>query len=1252
MFYHAYDNYMKHAFPMDELNPTRATVKEMFYHAYDNYMKHAFPMDELNPSRCSGKGRDYVNPKNGINDVLGDYCLTLIDSLDTLLVMGDHEEFKRAITLIVKHVNFSRHANRVQVFETSIRILGGLLSGHLLATDVKLHRHLNFTMEGHYNGQLLDLAYDLGKRLLPAFEESKTDLPFARVNLVYGVDKGEISETCTAGAGTLLLEFGLLSRLTGDQRFEELAKKSIESIWAKRSSLNLVGNTLDVNTGAWIHKDSGINAGIDSFYEYLLKAYVVFGDKYYLEMFEESYKAVLAYVRDPEGYMYRPVHMDTGQPFATWIDSLSAFFPGLQVMYGDLPNAIRLHEVYYSIWRKYNALPERFDYIQKNVNLPYYPLRPELIESTYFLYQATSADYYLEAGATFLKDLQKYTKTKCGYASIKHVVTKSATVKEMFYHAYDNYMKHAFPMDELNPTRCSGKGRDYVNPKNGINDVLGDYCLTLIDSLDTLLVVGDHEEFKRAITLIVKHVNFSRHANRVQVFETSIRILGGLLSGHLLATDVKLHRHLNFTMEGHYNGELLDLAYDLGKRLLPAFEESKTDLPFARVNLVYGVDKGEISETCTAGAGTLLLEFGLLSRLTGDQRFEELAKKSIESIWAKRSSLNLVGNTLDVNTGEWIHKDSGINAGIDSFYEYLLKAYVVFGDKYYLEMFEESYKAVLAYVRDPEGYMYRPVHMDTGQPFATWIDSLSAFFPGLQVMYGDLPNAIRLHEVYYSIWRKYNALPERFDYIQKNVNLPYYPLRPELIESTYFLYQATSADYYLEAGATFLKDLQKYTKTKCGYASIKHVVTKSSDDRMESFFLSETLKYLYLLFDSDNYFNRENIVFTTEAHILYVDKDILKLPETVISWDTTRRRSAKERLKDQLNLKKNSLVCKKPKIKPYIAPTPLLEPKEVDYVNFLTGLDYSKPAEAVGMCLNTGRKDKTKLMEDITHVFFDYKEMFSSNENSDIANHVHKSASIQWLENGDILLDTVNQLKMVLNSVGDGIAISQIKDFKVNPNRRIFVSQNGLKSLNKDQPFFPEFEVAMLRVFRPESTYFLYQATSADYYLEAGATFLKDLQKYTKTKCGYASIKHVVTKSSDDRMESFFLSETLKYLYLLFDSDNYFNREDVVFTTEAHILYVDKDILKLPQTVISWDTTRRRSAKERLKDQLNLKKSNLVCKKPKIKPYIAATPLLEPKEVDYVNFLTGLDYSKPAEAVGMCLNTGRNEKTKLMEDAT
>ncbi|KAM6980058.1 ER degradation-enhancing alpha-mannosidase-like protein 1 [Aplochiton taeniatus] len=454
--------------------------------------------------------------------------------------------------------------------------------------------------------------------------------------------------------------------------------------------------------------------------------------------------------------------------------------------------------------------------------------------------------------------------------------------KEMFYFGYENYMKYAFPEDELNPIDCEGRGPDVLNPSNiNINDVLGNYSLTLIDTLDTLLVLGNVSEFHRAVKLVIETVSFDKDST-VQVFEANIRILGSLISAHILLTDPK-HPFGDVGLVD-YDDELLHLAHDLAVRLLPAFENTGTGIPYPRVNLKNGVPADSINETCTAGAGSLLVEFGILSRLIGDSTFEWVARRAVRALWKLRSNeTGLLGNVVNIQTGQWVGKQSGLGAGMDSFYEYLLKSYLLFGEKEDYTMFQASYESIQNHLRRGREYcnegegdppLYVNVNMLNGQIMNTWIDSLQAFFPGLQVLSGDVENAICLHAFYYAIWKRFGALPERYNWQLQTPDVLFYPLRPELVESTYLLYQATKNPFYLHVGMDILQSLEKNAKVRCGYATLHHVVDKSKEDRMESFFLSETCKYLFLLFDEDNPLHKsENqYIFTTEGHVVPIDE--------------------------------------------------------------------------------------------------------------------------------------------------------------------------------------------------------------------------------------------------------------------------------------------------------------------------------------------------------------------------------------------
>jgi mannosidase alpha-like ER degradation enhancer 1 len=227
-----------------------------------------------------------------------------------------------------------------------------------------------------------------------------------------------------------------------------------------------------------------------------------------------------------------------------------------------------------------------------------------------------------------------------------------------------------------------------------------------------------------------------------------------------------------------------------------------------------------------------------------------LAKKALKALWERRSDINLLGNAINLQSGQWVYAASSVGAGIDSFFEYLLKAYVLFGEDEYYDMFEDAYSSIMTYIADPNGYLYRNVDMSSAQLMSHWVDSLSAFWPGLQVLYGDLEMAIKSHLIYYNIWKKYQGLPERYNFVHDDVDIGFYPIRPEFAESTYFLYRATRDPFYLEVGEMILNDINDRTRLPCGFASLGDVRTGVLEDRMESFVLSETFKYLYLLFDT------------------------------------------------------------------------------------------------------------------------------------------------------------------------------------------------------------------------------------------------------------------------------------------------------------------------------------------------------------------------------------------------------------------
>lgn len=525
--------------------------------------------------------------------------------------------------------------------------------------------------------------------------------------------------------------------------------------------------------------------------------------------------------------------------------------------------------------------------------------------------------------------------------------------------------------------------------------MLGNYSLTLIDSLSTLAILaGGHNrtytgpkalwDFQHGIAEFVRYYGDGRtgstgqgiRANgfdldsKVQVFETVIRGVGGLLSAHLFAVgelpiagyDPKpIHEHeikdplelppIQWPNEFKYDGQLLRLAFDLAQRLLPAFF-TPTGIPYPRVNLRHGIpfyrksplhglseeekdedDSREITETCSAGAGSLTLEFTVLSRLSGDPRFEQAAKRAFWEIWGRRSEIGLIGNGIDAERGSWIGPHSGIGAGVDSFLEYSFKSHILLSghdmpnvstiqressthwldpdsmhaplplelqsSDAFLKTWHQAHASVKQYIYTDRNHYpyYSNSHRATGQPYTMWIDSLGAFYAGLLALAGEVEEAIEANLVYTALWTRYSALPERWSFRENNVDsgIGWWPGRPEFIESTYYIYRATKDPWYLYVGEMVLKDITWRCHAPCGWAGLQDVRTGEKQDRMESFFLGETTKYMYLLFDPDHPLNKldASFVFTTEGHPLIIPKKknaLRRKPKPIVNTKLAARK--------------------------------------------------------------------------------------------------------------------------------------------------------------------------------------------------------------------------------------------------------------------------------------------------------------------------------------------------------------------------
>ena len=406
-------------------------------------------------------------------------------------------------------------------------------------------------------------------------------------------------------------------------------------------------------------------------------------------------------------------------------------------------------------------------------------------------------------------------------------------------YAWEGYKKYAWGHDALKP--LSRQGFDWYGEGHSL-------LMTPVDALDTLTIMGLKAQADEARQIIDTKLNLDQDIY-VKDFEITIRLLGGLISSYELTGD----------------NRLLELADDLGRRMLPMFD-SPTGMPYEFVNLHSGAVRGTRSNP--AEIGTLLIEYGMLARHTGKQMYYDKAKHALVELYKRRSSIGLVGSEIDVETGKWTDPAAGIMGGIDSYYEYLLKASILFGDQDCARMWEESVRAIDKYLADeqPTGLWYGHADMNSGERTHTFYGALDAFYPAVLALGDDVHRAEELQASSFKMWNVAGIEPEQFDYAKMQITAPGYELRPEIIESTYYLYHYTHAPQYLAMGRTYFDSLVKYCRTDDGYAALADVRTKKKRDSMESFFFAETLKYLYLLFAPESTLDFNSIIFNTEAH--------------------------------------------------------------------------------------------------------------------------------------------------------------------------------------------------------------------------------------------------------------------------------------------------------------------------------------------------------------------------------------------------
>lgn len=508
-----------------------------------------------------------------------------------------------------------------------------------------------------------------------------------------------------------------------------------------------------------------------------------------------------------------------------------------------------------------------------------------------------------------------YTLTEADFRQMKNINFMQARIREAAKHSWDNYRKYAWGYDMLKP-----RSRE---PDHWFN--LG---LTIVDAADTLIIMGMDHDVNLALDWMENELNFNSENANSNCFEMTIRILAGLLSAYHLSGREKLKQQaIEF-------GDILLHCYDTESRIIPY---SDIDLGTQQAHPPPWNPHSSLSEVAS-----LQLEFRFLSQISFDPKYEQTTFQTsvhIHNITAKRKH-KLLPMYINPNTGELEDSVITMGARTDSYYEYLLKQYLQTGIKWleedYLDSMDEVASRLLRHTDGSENYTYvaelhsyRTINDTEDSKYLNKMDHLVCFLPGTLALgyYHFSPQASE-YRLKYNLETPPNKLNPRFDshlntakalartclhmysnmgtglspeiatFVHSATNDPVVQnqpelqvqstsahniLRPEFVESLFYLYHITGLPMYRNQATQVFEAFEKYSRVATGYSAVSDVRQKpatdvnidetlhrNAPDRMESFWLSETLKYLYLIFCDDKQIVGtilNNYVFNTEGHM-------------------------------------------------------------------------------------------------------------------------------------------------------------------------------------------------------------------------------------------------------------------------------------------------------------------------------------------------------------------------------------------------
>uniref|UniRef100_A0A2P2QLP8 alpha-1,2-Mannosidase n=1 Tax=Rhizophora mucronata TaxID=61149 RepID=A0A2P2QLP8_RHIMU len=490
-------------------------------------------------------------------------------------------------------------------------------------------------------------------------------------------------------------------------------------------------------------------------------------------------------------------------------------------------------------------------------------------------------------------------------------IERQQKVKDAFIHGWSGYKRYSMGYDELMPLSQRGV------------DGLGGLGATVVDALDTAMIMGVDEVVSDAGFWIESELsNRISKKGQVNLFETTIRVLGGLLSAYHLSGG---EQGSNLMHKGPKPLVYLEAARNLADRLLLAFTSSPTSIPFSDVVLhTPSAHRSPDGMSSTSEVSTLQLEFNYLSMVSGDPKYSIEAMKVLEHMRNLPKVEGLVPIYISPDSGQFRGENIRLGSRGDSYYEYLIKVWLQqrtgqdSNHTYLYDMYEEAMKGVkhlLVQKSIPNGLVFvGELPYGSSGGFSPKMDHLVCFLPGTLALgatkgitkekamkdnllkFEDLENLKLAEDLAHTCFQMYSVtstgLAPEIAYFHTedygeggldagNKNSKFVDdiiikladrhnlLRPETVESLFVLYRITEDTKYREWGWQIFEAFEKHTKVDSGgYTSLDDVtmVPPRRRDKMETFFLGETLKYLYLLFGDSSVLPLDKFVFNSEAH--------------------------------------------------------------------------------------------------------------------------------------------------------------------------------------------------------------------------------------------------------------------------------------------------------------------------------------------------------------------------------------------------